>query len=109
MRLQLCDGIKSAWEHQRAVLLFAAALLFLHRPLMAAGSFSWAGITIFTEGLYVLLALGMLFVRWNEVRELLLKTSPGIKIPLLILLLSGILHWTAGGFYHPEFLGLYHG
>ena len=106
MRLQLCDGLRESWGSRRAALLFLSALILLHRPVMSAGFFSWAGITAFTEGLFVLLALGLLLFRWNEVRDLLKNSSLAVKVPFYILLLSGVLHWLAAGYYHPEFLGM---
>ena len=106
MRLQLCDGIKERWFEQRAALIFLTALLFLFRPIMAAGFMTWAGITIFTEGLFVLLAAGFLLFRWETFLNLLKNTSWSVKICAGFLLASGVIHWLIGGYYRPEYLGL---
>lgn len=106
MRLQFRDGIKTVLNERFAVLFFLTALIFLHRPIMAAGFTDWAGITLFSEGLFVILAMGFLLLRWQTLRELLRKSGITIRIILAILLLSGLLHWICGGFYRPEYLGL---
>lgn len=106
MRLQLCDGIKERWFEQRAALIFLTALLFLFRPIMAAGFMTWAGITIFTEGLFVLLAAGFILFRWETFLNLLKNTSWSVKICAGFLLASGVIHWLIGGYYRPEYLGL---
>lgn len=106
MRLQLCDGIKRSRLELNAVLIFLTALVFLYRPVMAAGFITWAGITIFTEGLFVLLALGFVLFRWETLRETLKNTDWCSKVCLGILLAMGLLHWLIGGYYRPEYLGL---
>ena len=73
---------------------------------MAAGFFSWAGLTILTEGLYVLLAMNLLLFRWNDLCGTLRNTGKMIKLCCGVVLISGLLHWIVGGFYRPEYLGL---
>lgn len=106
MRLQLCDGVKNSWLERSAALIFITALFFLYRPIMAAGFFRWAGITVFTEGLFVFLAMGAILFRWETLRSSLRNTNLLVKICLAVLLGFGLLHWAVGRYYHPEFLGL---
>ena len=106
MRLQVCDFINCFEKQQKAALIFLTALIFFHRPVMAAGFFSWAGITLFTEGLYIVFALGLLLLRWETLRQCLLRSSVPVKISFTVLFLSGFLHWIASGFYRLEYLGL---
>ena len=106
MRLQLCDGIKKSRIEHFAAAIFLTALALLYRPVMAAGFVSWAGITIFSEGLFVLLALGFIMLRWETFREILKNTDWCAKICLGILSAAALLHWIMGEHYRPEYLGL---
>lgn len=106
MQLQLCDGVKKSWLEQRAALIFLTALIFLYRPVMAAGFFTWSGITIFTEGLFVFLAMGLFLLRKETFSAILKNTGWSIKVCVGILLLLGVLHWIAGGYHRPEYLGI---
>ena len=106
MRLQLCDGVKKSWLDRNAALIFIAALVFLYRPIMSAGFMTWAGINIFSQGLFVLLALDFILLRWETFRGILINTGWTEKICAGVLLGMGFLHWLIGGYYRPEYLGL---
>ena len=106
MQLQLCDGVKKSWIDRNAALIFIAALVFLYRPIMSAGFTTWAGITFFSQGLFVLLAMDLILLRWETFRGLLLNTSWTAKVCSGVLLAMGFLHWLIGGFYRPEHLGI---
>ena len=106
MQLQLCDGVKQSWLDRQAAFLFMLALVFLYRPIMSAGFFDWAGITIFSQGLFVLLALSLILFRWETLRRTLLNTDWCTKICAGLFLVLGLMHWLAGGHYRPEYLGL---
>ena len=106
MQLQLCDGVKKSWLDRNAALIFIAALVFLYRPIMSAGFMTWAGINIFSQGLFVLLALDFILLRWETFRGILINTGWTEKICAGVLLGMGFLHWLIGGYYRPEYLGL---
>ncbi|MBE6405917.1 MAG: hypothetical protein E7040_07845 [Lentisphaerae bacterium] len=106
MQLQLCDGVKKSWLDRKAAFLFMIALVFLYRPIMSAGFIDWAGITIFSQGLFVLLALSLILFRWETLRQTLLNTDWCSKICAGLFLILGFMHWLAGGYYRPEHLGV---
>ena len=106
MQLQFCNGVIGSKVEKSAVFFFMTALIFLYRPVMSAGSVEWAKITIFSEGLYALLALGFVLLRWQTLREVLRNTTSVVKCCIGILLISGLVHWLLAGYYRPEYLGL---
>ncbi|MBQ9772284.1 MAG: O-antigen ligase family protein [Lentisphaeria bacterium] len=106
MQLQLCDGVKQSRIDRHAAMIFITALVFLYRPIMAAGFMTWAGITIFSQGLFVLLAMVLVLLRWETFRSVLINTGWTAKICAGVLLGMGLLHWIGGGFYRPEYLGI---